>query len=988
MFAPPLLLAALGMLLGGPTGRLVAAEADEAAQNVERAQKLADVRSEFDWSAWQSLPVLHEGRVKPIDTVARETCLIVTAGRRWTHPETKVTYQPHELLFAWMADLDHWAHQPLIRCEFRPLRELLGDEIDPRGLYVTVNDVIDWDVWKAERRFEFRSDAIRERFEKLSRAQRMQQMQGESGQLQVGDTPEERELNEKVQELILHIEAFIVSSEARNLMVVPGLDPQALTKQTNPNEKHRPWVSLGHLLDLEQWRQETQPPPTIAAILSDSPEELADALLLQGLGRLSREQGIERSYEELQSLKAQLEDEGLLPRSGAYPIEHLAQLAQAQKLKDDLSPKLNAIPSAFAEMASAYREGSRQAFDSATEVFARKVTQLAEALNDARLEMTPPEARSIDFGMFNEAVWAAYEPLELSERQMSFSAYPGPDATQIEMLYNRQKPFERAWIIFLVALFVLALSMIVKFPKAVYSVGIVLSVGAIIYSTWGFALRVMISGRAPVTDMYETVIWVAYTVAILGLIFGLLPMFGPGLSWSWRLTGLPFRKSAEGWGLELNEPQGDERLRSGARFWLPIQAVTSVLRVSLFAGVVSFMTRSNTTFQIIELVPTNDEGVPFAGVTGSEFGLWLIGIATVGVMGWYGSRAVLAALLGLVTMVTERQQLASEDVWSKLFSRRFFVMPAMAVACFGMMLAHFVGNSNPEVLDPEIGSIAAVLRNNYWLTIHVLTIVTSYGAGALAWGIGNVALAYYLFGRYETDEERLRNALEDKPPARERILERLRKAGRSLRPNAIRQTVRSGMERFGEGDAHLQSSAIRPPREVSTLATYAYRVMQVAVLLLAAGTILGGLWADKSWGRFWDWDPKEVWALISLLVYLVVLHGRFAGWIGTFGTNAWSSLCFTAIIMSWYGVNFVLPQIHGWLRGTNQPTEVGLHSYATGAGGLEYVATMVAINALFVLAAWVRYSVETVFSQPKPPSSGTAQAVPTETEPEEVAAGV
>ena len=64
--------------------------------------------------------------------------------------------------------------------------------------------------------------------------------------------------------------------------------------------------------------------------------------------------------------------------------------------------------------------------------------------------------------------------------------------------------------------------------------------------------------------------------------------------------------------------------------------------------------------------------------------------------------------------------------------------------------------------------------------------------------------------------------------------------------------------------------------------------------------------------------------------------------------------------MSWYGVNFVLPQIHGWLNGTNQASEVGLHSYATGAGGWQYVAGAVALNLLLVVFAWGRYAVETI----------------------------
>jgi hypothetical protein len=70
-------------------------------------------------------------------------------------------------------------------------------------------------------------------------------------------------------------------------------------------------------------------------------------------------------------------------------------------------------------------------------------------------------------------------------------------------------------------------------------------------------------------------------------------------------------------------------------------------------------------------------------------------------------------------------------------------------------------------------------------------------------------------------------------------------------------------------------------------------------------------------------------------------------------------LCFAAIIMSWYGVNFVLPMVYGWLNGTNMPTEVGLHAYAVGSGGLAYVLTGGTLNLLLVAAAWGRYAAET-----------------------------
>ena len=70
---------------------------------------------------------------------------------------------------------------------------------------------------------------------------------------------------------------------------------------------------------------------------------------------------------------------------------------------------------------------------------------------------------------------------------------------------------------------------------------------------------------------------------------------------------------------------------------------------------------------------------------------------------------------------------------------------------------------------------------------------------------------------------------------------------------------------------------------LKTLSMFLYRALQVGTLFLAVGTLLGGIWASYSWGRFWGWDPKETWALIALLGYLAILHGRFIGWFKDFG---------------------------------------------------------------------------------------------------------
>jgi ABC-type transport system involved in cytochrome c biogenesis permease subunit len=130
---------------------------------------------------------------------------------------------------------------------------------------------------------------------------------------------------------------------------------------------------------------------------------------------------------------------------------------------------------------------------------------------------------------------------------------------------------------------------------------------------------------------------------------------------------------------------------------------------------------------------------------------------------------------------------------------------------------------------------------------------------------------------------------------------------------------------------------------VKPLSNFVYRAMQVGVLLIAAGTILGGVWADYSWGRFWGWDPKEVWALITLLVYLIPLHGRFAGWVSTFGLVAASVGCFLSVIMAWYGVNFVLG--------------VGLHSYGFVEGGSQGIMLVILSGMLSLpfSAGWRRY---------------------------------
>ena len=182
---------------------------------------------------------------------------------------------------------------------------------------------------------------------------------------------------------------------------------------------------------------------------------------------------------------------------------------------------------------------------------------------------------------------------------------------------------------------------------------------------------------------------------------------------------------------------------------------------------------------------------------------------------------------------------------------RYMVSAAALLAAIVLILTDHVP------LDPSIGPVVAVLRSRLWLTIHVLTIVASYGALALA-----TVLAHFYGGCW---------------------------LARRTHP------------------------ALEP------LGAALYRAIQVGVVLLAAGVMLGAVWANASWGRYWGWDPKETWALITLLWFLALLHGRMAGWIRGVGTAAGTIGGFFLLLMTYYGVSFYLAGLHSYAGGHAKP---------------------------------------------------------------------
>lgn len=497
---------------------------------------------------------------------------------------------------------------------------------------------------------------------------------------------------------------------------------------------------------------------------------------------------------------------------------------------------------------------------------------------------------------------------ELDLDLVKYTAYPAPEVTARELHYNTLSPFFWSWCISLGACVAFSLAM-GPFKNFMFWLGATIFLGGILFTGYGFYLRVAITGWAPVTNMYETVIFVPYVVAILGLWFLLLPMLWPGISNAWRLTAFPLT-----W--EAGELTREQHAKFSDSAWSFAGMLLAIPRLLLMAYLYWFLAIAQGYGDghqtILKVMPPASLIQGFTSNTLNDVLVWLVSLSCLILSVWFVPRM---ALTGLASIVFIPWSWATENLSEMLAEtqrRTWFGWAAAAFAAFGTCVAWY---SPPDILNKNFSPLQPVLRSNFWLTIHVLTIVASYGAGFLALILGNISIGYLIFGKYRA-------------PAHSGL------------------ASMKGMGAGGGGAAVMSVGGLpeidsrpRPPEAFNEVAQYCYRAIQVAVLLLVAGTILGGVWADVSWGRFWGWDPKEVWALISALVYLAILHGRYAGWFNNVGLVFGTVLGASMIIFSWYGVNFILPMFA-------DGGSVGLHSYGSGSGGIRFVT-------IFVLANWV-----------------------------------
>ncbi|WP_299051321.1 cytochrome c biogenesis protein CcsA [uncultured Polaribacter sp.] len=204
----------------------------------------------------------------------------------------------------------------------------------------------------------------------------------------------------------------------------------------------------------------------------------------------------------------------------------------------------------------------------------------------------------------------------------------------------------------------------------------------------------------------------------------------------------------------------------------------------------------------------------------------------------------------------------------------------LTIAATTFLVAIMLGFAHQNWLDPEIANLQPVL-NSWWLLVHTSIIVASYGPLSLGMILGIVSLFLIVFTNKKNKKKM---------------------------------------------DVNIKEITIINEMTVT-----------VGLIMLTIGNFLGGMWANESWGRYWGWDPKETWALISIMVYAFVLHMRLIpGLRSRYTFNLWTIVAYASIMMTYFGVNFYLS---------------GLHSYASGDKVITPTSVYYSVGFVAVLAS-------------------------------------
>lgn len=198
-----------------------------------------------------------------------------------------------------------------------------------------------------------------------------------------------------------------------------------------------------------------------------------------------------------------------------------------------------------------------------------------------------------------------------------------------------------------------------------------------------------------------------------------------------------------------------------------------------------------------------------------------------------------------------------------LFGLLFGRKSALTIAATTFVVSMILMIAHWNWMDPSIGNLVPVL-DSYWLMIHVAIIVASYGPFTLSMILGLIGLILFAVTTSKNKKK-----------------------------------------------LDLVIKEITVINEMS---------LTVGLIMLTIGNFLGGMWANESWGRYWGWDPKETWALVSIMVYAFVLHMRLVpGLRSRLTFNMATVFTFATILMTYLGVNHLLAGLHSYAVGDSAP---------------------------------------------------------------------
>ncbi len=202
--------------------------------------------------------------------------------------------------------------------------------------------------------------------------------------------------------------------------------------------------------------------------------------------------------------------------------------------------------------------------------------------------------------------------------------------------------------------------------------------------------------------------------------------------------------------------------------------------------------------------------------------------------------------------------------WATLLAGIIFSRKSpMALAATGILSGLILFVAHLSWMDPQITNLVPVLKS-YWLTIHVSMITASYGFLGMGALLALITLILFILKR--------------------------------------------------------KNNSASVELSIKELSLINEMTLTIGLVLITVGNFLGAVWANESWGRYWGWDPKETWALVTILVYSVVVHLRLIPKLQSlYVFNVAALLAFSSVIMTYFGVNYYLSGLHSYAKGDPVP---------------------------------------------------------------------